>query len=142
MKNMKRTFLMVSIIAFLASCNNSSNPGDNSQQRDPISEENKDPKQNTDFDIACDCYKNMLETHKELYEMSDDDRLRNKYKWNEIKGKGRNIECNTAAENELKRMERELPNKTSIERDELWREDCPAAKKVEMMRKKLRSFYE
>ena len=139
---MKKTFITISIIAFLASCNNSSNPGDNSQQRDPISEENKDSKQNSDFDILCDCYKNGEEAHRELYEMSDEERLRNEYKWNKIKSKGRNIECNTAAENELKRMEKEYPDKTSIERDELWKEDCPSAKKVEMMREKLRSFYD
>jgi hypothetical protein len=143
MKNMKRTFLMVSIIAFLASCNNSSNPGDNSQQRDPISEENRDPKQNSDFDIMCDCYKNIEESYEELFEMSDEERERNEYKWNKIKGKSRDIDCITANENEMRRLEKENPEiKNWDELLEIWSENCPSAKKAEMMRKKLSGFYE
>ena len=61
----------------------------------------------------------------------------------QIKGKSRDIDCITANENEMRRLEKENPEiKNWDELREIWSENCSSAKKVKMMRKKLSSFYE
>jgi hypothetical protein len=52
-----------------------------------------------------------------------------------------NLKCYQSYE--MRRLEKENPEiKNWDELREIWSENCPSAKKAEMMRKKLSSFYE
>jgi hypothetical protein len=140
---MKRIFLMVSIIGVLVGCNNSSN--DDLPTLREINELEETMKRNStknksresndvDMDKACQCYEDIYEQHKELYEMSDSERRENKYKWDRIKGKSRNIECVSAMSN--------LQDKYGDDSENILKNNCQAARDVEMMRQKLRNFYD